>query len=80
MNSRAARAVGTFVHFFDVACKTTMRDPSLGSLRSYDGCANNTSHSFGIVFCDYSMLDTHEIGIIYFRLLGTNGFHVKADK
>ena len=31
------------------------------------------------VFCDYSMLATwYEIGKVYFRLLGTSGFHVKA--
>ena len=31
------------------------------------------------VFCDYSMLVTsYKIGGVHFRLLGTNGFHVKA--
>ena len=33
-----------------------------------------------VLFCDYSLLVTlHEIGEVYVRLLGTNGFHVKAE-
>ena len=31
------------------------------------------------MFCDYSMLATsYKIGEVHFRLLGTNGYHVKA--
>ena len=42
-------------------------------LRSYDGNCNEN------VFCDYSMLITlYKIGELHFRLLGTNGFLVKA--
>ena len=42
-------------------------------LRSYDGNCNEN------VFRDYSMLITlYKIGELHFRLLGTNGFHVKA--
>ena len=37
------------------------------------------SHLKTAVFCDYSMLVTlYKIGELHFRLLGTNGFHVKG--
>ena len=58
---------------------------SQGSLRSYDGsCHGNVTlkYNFALsfkVFCDYSMLDPLcKISEVYFRLFGTNGFHVKA--
>ena len=56
----------------------------LGSLRSYDGnCKENVTlkYNFGLswVSCDYSILITlYKIGGVHFRLLGTDGFHVKA--
>ena len=32
------------------------------------------------MFCDYSKLVMlYKVGVVYFRLLGTNGFHVKAE-
>ena len=35
--------------------------------------------ALSLVPCDYSMLITlYKIGGVHFRLLGTNGFHVKA--
>ena len=55
----------------------------LGSLRSYDGnCKENVwrlNFARSEVFRDYSIFITlYKIGEVYFRLLGTNGFHVKA--
>ena len=56
----------------------------IGSLRTYDGnCNGKVSLKFhfalSYVFSDYSMLVTlYKIGGVHFRLLGTNGFHVKA--
>ena len=56
---------------------------SIRSLRSYDGnCNENVTLTFDFalskLFCDYSMLVTlYKIGGVHFRLLGTNGFHVK---
>ena len=36
--------------------------------------------AFGLVFYDYSRLVTlYKIGEVHFRLLGTNGFHVKPE-
>ena len=33
------------------------------------------------MLCDYSKLvKLYKLGEVYFRLLGTNGFHVKAEK
>ena len=55
----------------------------LGSLRSYDGNCNENvtlklNFALSKVFCDYSMLVIlYKIGGVHFRLLGTNGFHVK---
>ena len=54
------------------------------SLRSYDGNCNENvtlklNFALSSVFCDCSMLVTlYKIGGLLFRLLGTNGFHVKA--
>ena len=56
----------------------------VGNLRSYDGYCNENvtlklNFAFALVFCDYFMLITlYKIGELHFRLLGTNGFHVKA--
>ena len=64
----------------------TVSHPILGSLRSYDGNCNGNvalklNFALSEVFCDYSMLVTfYKIGGVHFRLLGTNGFHVKAKK
>ena len=50
--------------------------------RSYDGCCNKNIKielCIRLSICDYSMLITlYKIGELHFRLLGTNGFHVKA--
>ena len=53
----------------------------IGNLRSYDGNCNENvtlklSFALSKVFCDYSTLN--KIAELYFRLLGKNGFHVKA--
>ena len=51
---------------------------------SYDGnCKENftlkLNFTLNLVFCDYSVFITlYKIGEVHFRLLGTNGFHVKA--
>ena len=56
----------------------------IGSLRSYDGNCNGDvplkfQFALSYVFSDYSMLVTlYKIGGVHFRLLGTNGFHVKG--
>ena len=56
----------------------------IGNLGSYDGNCNENvtlklNFALSKVFCDYSTLITlNKIGELYFRLLGTNGFHVKA--
>ena len=56
----------------------------IGNLRSYDGnCKENVTlklnFALSLVSCDYSMLIMlYKIGELLFRLLGTNGFHVKA--
>ena len=56
----------------------------IGSLRSYDGnCKENVTLKLNFalseVFYDYSMLITsYKIGWVHFRLLDTNGFHLKA--
>ena len=55
-----------------------------GSLTSYDGCCTENvtlkwNVGLGEVFCDYYRLVTlYKTGQAYFRLLGTNGSHVKA--
>ena len=57
----------------------------LGSLRSYDGnCNENVTlklkFALSQVFYDYLVLITlYKIGELHFRLLGTNGFHDKAN-
>ena len=57
----------------------------LGSLRSYDGCCNENDTSkynfaLGYVCSDFSMLVmSYKISEVYFRLLGTKGFHVMAE-
>ena len=59
-------------------------DLVLGNLRSYDGNCNENAtlklnFALSQVFCDYFMLIMlYKIGELHFRLLGTNGFHVKA--
>ena len=56
----------------------------LGSLRSYDGnCKENVTFKLNFalsrVSYDYSMLITlYKIGGVHFRLLRTDGFHLKA--
>ena len=56
----------------------------VGNLRSYDGnCKENVTlklnFASNLVSCDYSMLITlYKIDGVHFRLLGTNGFDVKA--
>ena len=56
----------------------------IGNLRSYNGnCKENVTlklnFAWSKVFGDYSMFITlYKIGEVYFRLLGTNGFLVKA--
>ena len=56
----------------------------IGNLRSCNGnCNENVTWQLNFaltwVFCDYSMLITlYKMGELHFRLLGTNGFHVKA--
>ena len=56
----------------------------LSSLRSQDGnCKENVTLKLNFalseVFCDYSTLVAlYKIGEEHFRLLGKNGFHVKA--
>ena len=58
--------------------------PLIGNLRCYDGNCNENvtlklNFALSPVFCDYSMLIAlYKIGELHFRLLGTNGFHVKA--
>ena len=60
----------------------------IGSLRGYGHYCNQNATSkldlaLGLVFCDYSMFVTlHEIGEVSrpFTCIGTNGFHVKAEK
>ena len=60
------------------------KNKRLRSLRSYDGnCKENVTiklnFTLNLVFCDYSVFITlYRIGEVHFRLLGTNGFHVKA--
>ena len=60
------------------------RSQTIGSLRSYDGNCNENAtlklkFALSKVFCDYSILITlYKIGGVHFRLLGMNGFHVKA--
>ena len=60
------------------------RNVTIGNLRSYDGnCNENVTLKLNFavseVFCDYFMLVTlYKIGELHFRLLGTNGFQVKA--
>ena len=57
----------------------------LGSLRSHDGnCKENVTLKLNFalswVSCDYSMLITLcKIGGVHFRLLGTDGVHLKAN-
>ena len=57
---------------------------TLGNLRNYDGNCNENiilklNSGLSEVSCDYSMLiRLYKIGGVRFRLLGTNGFHVKA--
>ena len=57
----------------------------LGSLRSYDGFCNESVTSkltfmIDFAFCDHSILVMlYERGGVTFRLLSTNGFHVKAN-
>ena len=59
-------------------------DLVLGNLRSYDGNCNENAtlklnFALSQVLCDYFMLIMlYKIGELHFRLLGTNGFHVKA--
>jgi len=59
-------------------------DKIIGSLRSYDDyCSENVTlklnFALSSIICDYSMLITlYKIGELHFRLLGTNGFHLKA--
>ena len=59
-------------------------DLVLANLRSYDGNCNENAtlklnFALSQVLCDYFMLITlYKIGELHFRLLGTNGFHVKA--
>ena len=61
------------------------KNKRLRSLRSYDGnCKENVTlklnFTLNLVFCDYSVFITlYKIGEVHFRLLGTNGFHVKAN-
>ena len=58
---------------------------SQGSLTNYDGCCHKNVTSkqiftLGSVFCYFSMLVTLcKASELYFRLLGTNGFHMKAE-
>ena len=57
---------------------------SIGNLRSYDGNCNENvtlklNFRLSYVFCDYSMFATlYKIDEMHFRLLGTNGYHVKS--
>ena len=90
-NARAKRAkilffIAKYANLWGFCCRRRRGCLSslVGSSRSYDGnCKENITLKLNLalswVSCDYSTLITlYKIGGVHFRLLGTNGFHVKA--